>query len=278
MMKFLCTSLLCLFFSIHVFCQGHLISPKWKIKSFGISLGYDQDMLTGMDYTYFLSTIQEETRFKYSNLNLNREYVGSMICENPHLRLNLSLLPPGLKNTELNLALVGIAGRIDYVEYVSPNEANLEDPEFQYLSFDLTSDEIDLEASFLKRIPIGRAFNLYGGLGTNLGFTTRNHLYVNGQNILIEEDKVMGFSDIPELRDDSEETSFEPSYFSEYYHSKTAFSQRLFAQIGFSFAIVNRFEFGLEYRRGIGYRHVGGASTNTTHLQSVGLSTRWILR
>lgn len=261
-----------LLLSCSIFAQGHLTATNWKVKGFGISLGYDQDMLHNMDHSYFLSTIRGNTSYNYSNLNFEKEHVWSMACENPNLRLNLTLLPPLMRNVELNVSLVGIIGRIDYVSYRAAG-TNWGDPDYQSMSFDLSTDEIDLEASIVKRFPVGRTFNLYTGVGTNLGVSTRGDLSVEGHNVLIEDNDVIG------LRNPEDSNSLEhEEYFSEYYSTKTTFSQRVFVQAGFGFTILQRFELGMDYRRGLGYRAVGGAPTNGTHLQSVGLNLKWLLR
>ena len=272
-------SVMLLFCTFSLFSQGNLISDKWKVKSAGISLGSDQDMLMGMDHGYFVSIMKGQSEYDYSNLDMDRAQVGSMICENPHIRLNLTLLVPGMKNTELNLALVGIAGRIDYVNYITEglDWNDWDHPDFKTLTFDLTSDEIDLELGFLKRLAVGKGLNFYGGLGTNLGVTLKSRLSVSGYNIPVQDNSLLGITSIPETVE-AEIASMEQQYVHERQQAKTAFSQRLFAQVGLSFAILSRFELGLEYRRGFGYRAVGGAPVKATNLQSVGLTSRWILR
>ena len=260
-------------FSLSLFGQGTLIAPKWKVKRVGLSFGFDRDMLKGMDHTYFLSTVKGNTNFNYSNLNLQENYIASMACENPHVRLNLTLLPPGLKNTELNLALVGIFGRIDYVSYSTPGK-NWGDPGFQNLYFDAVTNEIDLEGTFMKRMPLSRAINFYAGAGTNLGVSFAGNLYVNGHNITIQDNNVIGLRNEEEPNDDQ----YEVEYFNEYYDTKSAVSQRDYAQAELSFTILRRFEFGVDYRHGIGYRATGGTGVKATELQSIGASMRWVLR
>ena len=266
----ICTFLL---FSISIFSQGTLISPNWQIKRIGVSFVFDQDMLKGMYHTYFLSTIRGNTDYNYSNLNLTEEYIGSMACENPHIRLNMTLLPPAMKNTELNLALVGIFNRIDYVSYSTPG-ARWGDPDYQSMTFDAITNEIDLEATMVKRLPIGRAINFYAGAGTNLGVSFGGNLSVHGNNITMENDNVIG------LRNDVDpsEDYFDMEYFSEYYDTKSAFSQRVFGQIGLGFTILRRFELNLDYRHGLGYRAIAGAPIKATELRSVGVGMRWVLR
>lgn len=272
-MKKLITFCLFALFSFSLYSQGNLVAPKWTIKKFGISLGFDRDMLRGMDHTYFLSTARGETNFNYENLNLKKDFMGSMACENPHIRLNLTLLPPAMRNTELNLALVGIFNRIDYISYESPDK-DWSDPGYQYLSFDANTNEIDLEASLLKRMPLGRSGNFYLGGGTNLGVSFAGNLYVSGNNVTIENDNVIG------LRNDVDpsEDYYDMEYFHDQFDIKTGFSQRVFAQAGISFTVLRRFELGVDYRHGLGYRAHGGTPLKMTELQSIGASMRWVLR
>lgn len=268
--------LFCAFFALlscSIFAQGALLSPTWKVKSFGMSFSFDEEMLGQMDHKYFLSTVRGNTDYNYSNLNFDEEDVYSMACENPNIRLNLTLLPPAMRNVELNLALIGIINRVDYVSYQSYDRQSGNN---QSMTFDLVSDAVNLEVGLMKRFPLGRTFNFYTGLGTNMGVTTGGSLSVWGNNIMIEDNNVIGLRNTEEPEPYGGYTDMES--LNETYSTKTAFSQRVFAQAGFSFAILQRLELGAEYRRGIGYRAVRGAEVNGTQLHSVGFNLRWLVR
>ena len=106
MKQSLCIALLTCF-SFTLFAQTPVVS-KWTVKKFGISLAGEMEMPNNMDAEYLISTAHtdltsiEETGFSAQT------YAFSGRCENPNFKLNLTLLPPFMRNTELRLNLVGI--------------------------------------------------------------------------------------------------------------------------------------------------------------------------
>ena len=267
---------LILFLSAFVFVLSlhgqalQLISPTWKIKRVSISAGSDLDMLHGMDYQYFLDGVRGPLNNDYSGLPLEEQYVSGMTCENPHLRISLHILPPGMKNTELQVSLLGIAGRIDAITYATP-DTDWSNPEYQSATFDVTTNEIALEASLLKRLPVGKGLNFYAGGGTNLGATFGNSLSIWGQNLSLNNDQ-LGF------REGTEDEFPEVRYINEHYDYNSGISQRLFAQAGFGFIILKRLELGMDFRYGIGYRKIANSALKSTNLHSVGLRASWVLK
>ena len=103
-------------FSIHLSAQKSINLFGMKVKHIGASIGLDQDMLKNMDHTYLISSARGNTS-AFSDLEFGKQDMESMNCENPHVRIDVSLLPQGVKNLELRLALLGIFDRIDAVHY-----------------------------------------------------------------------------------------------------------------------------------------------------------------
>ncbi|NNC93915.1 MAG: hypothetical protein HKN92_00025 [Chitinophagales bacterium] len=273
-MKRLTSLTLALAVFLSAYSQGPVISEEWKVKGFGFSYGCDMDMLKSMDEKYFRSLLHSsEVGWDIGDVKLKESYVTSMICENPHFRLNVTTLPPSLKNTEINFAGVFIFGRIDMIDYVVTDESG-ESPVNRYLSFSSHSNEIALEATLIRRIPLfGKTFNLYTGLGSNLGVSYGGYLSASGQfdNITApigETGPNYGFC--------GTESCGEYSY--HYYRSRSTFSQRLFGQLGLSALFFQRVELGVELRQGIGYRYIPGDDMRFTHLNSFGLTSRWHFR
>ena len=109
-------------------------------------------------------------------------------------------------------------------------------------------------------------------LGANAGYHFSNWLDITGYNITICED-VVGFRegmDAPEC-----ETI---DYLSAYGEQRNGFSGRVFAEFQASFTLLRRFEMGMMFRRGLGFRTVNQSPTVGTNLHSGGVFMRWTLR
>lgn len=264
-MTMLCSTLL--------FGQGHIIANRWTVKKIGLSFGQDRDMLQSMTTGYFMQGVSDNLVYNFSEMPLEPQYVQSMTCENPHLRLSLTLLPPKLRNTELRLSLIGVFNRIDAVKLASPGIAP-GDSGYQSADFTLSSNEFGLEAELLKRFPIGKRFNFYLGAGTNLGYTSGNSLCIYAQNLDVNKDNSLEFRD---------GTTEEPPIgtlesFSSCLNYNNGFSQRIYGVAGFSFLIAQRLELGFNYRYGWGYRAIEASGMKGTRLRSSGISLAWVMR
>lgn len=234
----------------------------FKLKKIGGSFGQDQDMLGDMSANYFISTAQEgELERDYSQLNLDPSYVSSMICENPHLRLNLTWEHEQLSNLEFGTNLVLITGRIDEMSFRTPDYEN-------HLRISQYSNEIVFEPTLGWRLGHG-AFNLTGIIGGNLG-------YHWGDMSLYGD--VTDCGDGIKLRSGDDLNGCESIRVYENAAISTGISTRLFAEAKASFQIARRLEMGLHIRRGAGLRLAGGTRTQTTTLHSGGVSMAWVLR
>lgn len=251
--------------------QSDLFSTpyKWQIKKWGLSFGSDMDMLGSVEHDYLLSTLRGDTDMDYSNLQFDDQTIYSMTCENPHLRLTATLPVPRMKNAELNVSAIFVGNKIDAVSYSGDKG--------QWLEFTSITNEVGLEAVFLKRGRlIGNFLNLYGGLGTNLGASFGGTVTIDGDNIqTTAENEVVNFSTFDEVPRTDVETHYR---ISERHQSKTGYYQRVFGQLGVGFLFAQRFELGIEYRRGLGFRAISGAKTQGTQYHSVALNLAWRLR
>lgn len=261
-----------LFLSVFIFSvqAQSFIGKQWNLKRVGVHMGQDQDMLSVMDYGYFLGSLRNEPGFDFSDIGATEQHTYSMLCENPHLRLNASFQHATYRDLELGLSLVGIFNRIDEVVYATPG-TNYWDDDRQQLSFTQYGHEIAIEPTLSYRRQRG-AWALTGVLGTNLGYHFGNWLNIEGRNITICENTV-GF------REGIDEPDCETiDYLYESGAQRNGFSGRVFAEIQGSFTIARRFEMGMMLRRGIGFRTVNQAPTVGTNLHSGGVFMRWTLR
>lgn len=246
------------------------IGKQWNLKRVGVHLGQDQDMLSVMDYSYFLGSLRNQPGFDFSDIGATEQHTYSMLCENPHLRLNANFQHAAFPEIEMGLSLVGIFNRIDEVVYATPG-TNYWDEDRQELSFTQYGNEIAIEPTLSYRSQKG-AWALTGVVGTNLGYHFGNWLNINGRNITICENTV-GF------REGIDEPDCETiDYLYESGAQRNGFSARMFAEIQGSFTIARRFEMGMMLRRGIGFRTVNQSPTVGTNLHSGGVFMRWTLR
>lgn len=235
----------------------------FKLKKIGAAIGQDQDMLGDMSADYFISTAREGALDRdYTQLNLDPSYVSSMICENPHLRLNMTWEHEQISNIELGTNLVLITGRIDEMSFRTPDRAN-------NLRISQYTNEIAVEPTLGWRMGRG-AFNLTGIIGGNLGYHWGD-MRVSGEVTTCADD-------IVKLRSGEATNGCEVGFVSEYAAISTGISTRLFAEAKASFQIARRVELGAHLRRGAGLRFAGGSETQATSLHSGGVSMAWVLR
>lgn len=253
--------------------QSKTLGP-FLIKKIDVVAGNEQDMLNDMGADYFMNQI-EDPNFSLSGMNLEDRDIISGVCENPHWRFGLTLAVPGKSGLEWRNAVVWMPNRIDAVTYRTEDYSNNGDywsyADGDYVNFSQTQSEIALESALtLNLIHIG-PFNLYGGVGSNAGFTYDNRLYVHGSQEVREDIDAGNARDLFD-------TSASDGYFNESYETKTNFNHRVFLQGGASVVLFRRVELGMELRRGVGYRVVEGAPTAFTNLMSAGFSARLLLK
>ena len=251
------------------FAQAQSSLGKLFVKKIGISAGFDQDRINNMDMDYMLGTANGAENSRFLNSGITGEELYGGVCENPYLRAYVTLGAPALKNTTLDLAVVGVFNRYDGLYYSSDNYY---DDDYKYVSLNSFSNEVMIEGVVQQALPILSWFKLYGGIGTNLGFTFGNSLSVNGH---VSESSVE--DNLERNNNDIFSGSYDSDFSYENYDAKNAFSQRIFAEVGTGLTLFQRFETGLFLRRGVGYRNYVGYGMRGVNLFSAGLRMNWII-
>ena len=269
-MKDLLLIIIAILLTTPLFSQNLPVPTKWKVKKIGISLGVERDMISSMDGQYLISIGKNVSTTLADGTTLND--MDSGVCENPHLRVTIALEVPRLKNIELQLGFNAFFNRYDGAYYHDDrflNQGSYDD--YDYVSVDLLSHELGLEVAMVKRLNIANFLNLYGGVGTNLGYSIGDELNINGNKL----------QSVDKNADRSHTDIFNgTTYHDHNYHSfeaKDAFHQRLFIQAGTGFVLFKRLELGIEYRGGFGYKGTFGGPAKGTRLHSVGATAKWIL-
>jgi hypothetical protein len=230
-------------------------SPNWGIARFGIAVGGDLDMPTGLNYDYLLKT-GEDVDFDHSDLPFTAGEMTRMNCDNGTFRLGLSISPLRSPNTEIMFSFLDITGRIDMVHYAMGTEGT---SDWQWMEVSAENKETALEVVYLKKHQSGKSWNWYFGGGTNIGYSHAGKVHVKG--FLLDEN----ISDNPAAGQEFDLT----------YNQRESFNQRLFMQAGVGLRFLKKMEFGLELRKGFGYRASLGGPTHMTILKrSLGFSLR----
>lgn len=279
-MKLVFVFVTALLLSATSFAGNGILFKNLKLKRVGINLGAEKDLITGniMSHNYFNSLVDHQSlnadfeRFVDTNFS---KYSG--VCENPHIRINLAYELPKA-NRELNLSFIGVFNRIDGVYYDRQNNSN----GYEYLSYDMYSNEFALEASYVFKKELNLVqnifgLNLYGLVGTNLGYQFNNVVTVNGTEEI--RDRQFGARiNATEIVNNDEFFIEETDYFNNSYRASNAINQRAFAGVGFGLLFFNRVELGMNGRFGYGYRFHFSNDFTYTNLQSFDFTAKWVLK
>lgn len=236
---------------------------NWLIKSIDVSLGVDEDRVSGLSNDYFTDMIRSDD-VAYIGPNFDSQNAYSMICENPYVRIMATIAPLGSKSTEIRVGLNGIFNRLDGVSYYSDEG---------FANFSTIGDEIAIESAFIKTTGIW-GLRFYGGVGTNTGFAFNNRYYGWGSENIIVDNVSLRAADNQSI---DEVMQISDPYYNEV-ELRNGMSQRLFLQGGVGFRFFKRVEVGLEGRYGYGYRWIAGAGKKAIRLQSVAFNARYYLR
>ncbi len=237
---------------------------QMNIKKFGISLGQDWDMLPGLS----AETIAKKTNGRLSQdlesfFDLSNSSQYSSACDNPNVRLSLVFEPSRWKNVELHTSGVFIFNRMDAVYLYDNDNYGYSD-----LNIILYGNEIGAEAVLLRKVPLfgffnQKSWNLYGGIGSNVGYQFGNYVSIRGHNSRLEPGRQGNFRDATHISDYTDVTN--------------GVSTRVFAQAGLGITYFNRIELGLEARYGAGLRHNFSTNTDFTNLHSIAVNMKYIL-
>lgn len=242
---------------------------NWKVAKISVHAGMDKDMLGGLHQDYFLSTTRSLPENDYSNLQFDEQHVYSMICENPNIRLEATLMSDMFKNVEWRFAMNAIINRIDAISYYNYNQSF---GNSDYLNFNNVTNELSLESVVLKALPVTKRLSINGGVGTNVGYSFGNYLSIYGSTVDYTASRI-DYSNVGEVN--QQVNSPEYQYFNEYLNLRNGISQRGFLQGGVSYGVLKRLELGLEGRLGLGYRAMHGSPIAFTKLNALSLSAKY---
>ncbi|MEM7656664.1 MAG: hypothetical protein AAF399_11085 [Bacteroidota bacterium] len=243
---------------------------SWRVKSIDLGLGVEQDMVNRLSFDYLKNNLRDaDALAAFGGKNFESADVYSMICENPHLRLGLTLESNVLKNTELRIAGVAILNRIDAISYYNDQYDYFQTSE--YLNISSYTNEVAGEIALVKSAYLTKFFRVFGGAGTNLGFSMGNYMNVNASNMnvvndwsLLETGQITG-------------PIVEEEYYYDNFDVRSGIQQRVFGQVGFGLTLFRKLEFGMEGRFGAGYRYHFGGEASMTRLNSFAMTARWML-
>ena len=240
-------------------------SAGFKIKKIDFSSGQEFDRIKNLGADYFLNQIPNVQKSNVNDLNIQTRDINSMSCENPSINLGLTLVHPSIKNIEWRNALAYKHNRIDAVSYYRINgDRN------NYINISGNHSEFTLESALIYKVRVFNFFNLYGGLGTNLGVTTNNNISVTTANDLTLPEESSG--------DQIQTTTWNHSErFNEHFNTGSQLNQRVFVQIGTGIKFFQRIEIGTAIKYGYGYRADIGNTINVTNMIATNWSIRYIL-
>lgn len=246
------------------------------VKSVFFTYGSDEDLLNGMDSDYFRAMAKEPNAY-LDNLDFENAQIYSAICENPNMELGLTLQLP--RKLDFSLAASAVFNRVDAISY---DWRYFDSYDYDYLNLSTYSDEFALDFSVNQRVELalwrnklGNApFNLYLGLGANMGYISYNEMYVYGAVDYTVDD--FSYRQYSELNDEVMDNP-EYEYYNEYVELKNGITKRVYGQAGFGITLLRRFEVGMRGRYGYGYRAFRGAGLKTTNLKSLGIFARYLV-
>ena len=247
-----------------VAARGQLHVGAYEFASFGASFGVDEDRVRGMDADYFFRSAGVEAAPRLREL-IDASEVYSMVCENPMLRVDVSLRD---RAKELRLGLYGIFHRLDGISHFGGSG---------YYDLETIGHELGLEGAHLWRSNLWRHFHAYGGAGVQLGygFGTKLHGYTSAVSTLEDISFRANGGDVVSNQ------QLEDTYvgYDDYgqFDVPNALHGRAFAVAGLAFDICDRLEFNTEGRFGYGFRQNAEAGA-ATQLRSWTMGLRWNVR
>jgi hypothetical protein len=268
-MKNLLIPFFALLFISSVSAQSSFNIGSFKVKKIDFRLGYETDMVDDLDAHYFVDQMPEGEIGRFSTLDLSPSNLNGGICENPSIELGFTLLHAKLPNVEWRNSFAFKANRRDAVNYFLPEN------DF-YLNFSSRHNEYTLESSLMYTLPVFKFFNLYGGVGTQLGLVPTNELcyYAYGSSIADEDTRTS--------IDQFNNTAAVVSTNSFDHHGNcedtgAQLNQRVFLQGGVGLLFFQKIEVGVDMKYGYGYRlDIGADAVGTKHV-ATSLSLRYIL-
>ncbi len=233
---------------------SYQINAQLSVTRIGMTVGGDIEMPHGLDENYLLRTASNSD-FDASSIPFEDGELVRMDCDNGTFRTSISFAPAGKTNTEIQLSLLSIDGRIDMVRYELPEPGH-------FAEVSATNEEVALEGVYMFREQASRTFSFHLGVGTNVGLSHGGKVHIRS---FYESDPD---TDVPASTEEIDLT----------YDQKNSINQRLFVQGGLGIRFLKRMEFGIMCRKGLGYRaSFDGPFKFTTLKRSIGLNLSYTL-
>lgn len=287
--NFLLSLCICLISSSLLFSQsayeGAKVADngKFRIKKIDFSFGFESDYIRNMDANFFLNQMPDVQQARLDELNFEAQDLESMVCENPSINVGLTLVHPKLKNIEWRNAMAFKPNRVDAITYYNRSRYD-----GNYISINSTHAEFTLESALIYKLPVLSFFNLYGGIGTNLGVTSPNTTCVFTSLDLTATD--ISYTNVNEVVEGVETRIYDSTGgvpagqygsgegYSECINTGAQLNQRIFLQLGTGIKFFQRVEVGFDVKYGYGYRADLGNSIDNTHIVATNLNLRYILK
>lgn len=243
----------CSFLLLHLLTAQ---TPALKLAKVGFGFGGDVEMPYQLGHTYLLETTTGSD-FRVDTEKFGEGEIQGMECDNGSSSLTVALAPAGSSNMEWRISLYALDNRVDQVDYLSADKA-------EFLTFKAISREIGLETVYLRKDRLAKWISVYGGGGLNSGISYDGKVEVTeGLLLPAGSDPVEG-NGTDETFDGYrilQETTYT-------YDQRDGFSQRIFLQAGFGLHFLKKMEFGVNFRRGFGYRAMEDGPFTFTSLKS----------
>ena len=276
MVKMKSLLLLCTCFALmsSIVAQSEVVAEPagFKIKSIDFSFGSDSDFILGMDANYFTSQLATGQQARLEEFSFSTTDVISGVCENPSLNMGLTLTHPKLANLEWRNLFSYKPNRIDAVTLINNSEFAGD-----YVSIAARQTELVLESALLVALPAFDVFNVYVGVGSNIGFSVANSTCVTTNLDLATDD--ISFSSVSALEEQmaAGEPVFQDGYH-DCFSTGTQLNQRIFFQLGVGALLTDRVEVGMDTKYGLGYRADFGNSLTATNIVSTNMYVRYMLK
>jgi len=257
-----------LLFIVQLNAQKTFNIGSFTVKKIDVRLGYETDMVNGLDYSYFVNQMPIEHQGLFSSADFNPTTLYGGICENPSLELGLTLIHDNLPNFEWRNSLAYKQDRVDAVTYYSNDFFDS-----RYVNFDSRHDEYTLESSLVYKLPIFSFFNLYGGIGTNIGLVPQSETCVFAS--LDFNVDGLGYQNIEEVNQTVMADNY--PFYGDCYETGAQLNQRVFLQAGAGLKFFNKIEVGMDFKYGHGYRADFKNDVIGTNIISSNLTLRYIL-
>lgn len=242
----------------------------FKIKKLDFSFGFETDYISDMGYEFFLNHMPAEDRQHLAQLQFADAELHSGTCENPSFNFGITLQHPRLKKLEWRNNIAIKPNRVDAMTYYNHEGTGQEG---KYISISGTHHEFTLESAAIWKLPLAKFFNLYGGVGTNLGVTTNNQTCVFTSDYLTAEG--ISYTNIVRVNDNADSHG---GTYSECFDTGSQFNQRAFLQLGWGLKFFQRVELDWAIKTGFGYRVDPGNPADKTHIVSTNIGLRYLLK